>query len=121
MTREAEVGASRVTEVLRWPVRVLAVIEAIDALVFMSDQGWAGAEPILVALAVIGLVGAPLTWLSRRFPAREWLTLGAGAFMVAVAPAIIYPLSGLLFIAALVMFVAGPVADVRARRAAAIA
>lgn len=96
-----------VTKWLVWPIRVLATIEAVDALWFMSDAGWSESEPILVALAVGGLIGLPLVWLAGSMLKPEWLWLGVGALLVAVAPAMIYPLSFLLFMASIVVIALG--------------
>jgi hypothetical protein len=97
---------------LAWTIRVIATIEAVDALLYMADAGWAEAHPVLVALTVGGLVGLAPVWLAGPVLKPEWLWLAVGALLVAAAPAVLYPLSGLLVVGA----VAAVVFGVRGRR-----
>lgn len=92
---------------LRWSITVLATIEAIDAIVFVSQSGGTGANPWLLALTAAGVVGVALVWLADVVPGPEWLWLGVGALLVAAAPAILYPLSALLFVAGVAVLVMG--------------
>ena len=106
---------------LVWTIRVLATVEAVDALAFMNGAGWAESEPILVALAVGGFIGLPLVWLAGPVLKPDWLWLGIGAILVAIAPAALYPLSLLLLIGGAVVIGLGSGDAIRARRAAAAA
>lgn len=105
---------------LVWTVRVLATVEAADAVWFMADAGWAESEPILVALAIGGLIGLPLVWLAASVLKPDWLWLGVGAILVGTAPAMLYPLSFVLFVAGAVVIGLGSGNAGRARREAAI-
>jgi len=92
--------------VSRWAIRVFATIEAIDALTFMQN-GDPNPEFILILLTALGMVGLVVVWLSTLLPGREWIWLGAGALMVAVAPAVFYPASAVLFLLGLAAFAFG--------------
>ncbi len=106
----ADSRLSRGARALVWFIRVLAVFEVADSLVYLGLEGWFSANPILVALVGAGIVGALLTWV--RSPL---LLIGLGGLMVAVAPAIFYPLSYVLAICSLVV-VAIPVVRVVRRK-----
>lgn len=104
---------------LAWAIRALATIESVDAFLFMANAGWAESEPILVALAIGGFIGLPLVWLAGWVLKPDWLWLGIGAILVAIAPAAIYPLSLLLIVAGAAVLGLGSSNAARARKAAA--
>lgn len=100
----------RVSRGLTWTIRVLAVIEVVDSLVYLGFGGWFSANPILIALVAVGLVGLALTWM------RSQLTLiGLGGLLVAAAPAILYPLSILLLLYSLIALALPAVRATRTR------
>src|SRR5660397_157715 len=101
---------ARLTRSLTWTIRGLAVVEVVDSLVYLGFGGWFSAKPILVALVGAGTVGALLTWV--RSPL---LLIGLSGLVVAVAPAIVYPLSLVLAFCSLVA-VAIPVVRVVRRK-----
>ncbi len=82
--------------ILTWTVRGLAMVEALDAVIYLGVGGWFSANPILIALVAGGLLGAALTWVRRPLS-----VIGIGGLLVAVAPSIVYPLSALLGVASL--------------------
>ena len=84
--------------VLTWAIRVIATIEAVDALVYLGDAGWFAAHPAVTLLVTGGVVGAALTWV--RSPVA---VMCLGGLLVAIAPSIVYPLSALLVVASLVI------------------
>ncbi len=87
----------RVSRSLTWTIRVLAVVEVVDSLVFLGFGGWFSANPILIALVAVGLAGAALTWMRSQL-----VLIGLGGLLVAFAPAIAYPLSILLLLYSLI-------------------
>lgn len=85
---------------LAWTVRVLALLEVIDAIVFLAGAGWFAANRILVGLVIGGAVGFALTWLRKPVS-----VVALGGLLVAVAPAAVYPLSIVLAIASMSLIV----------------
>ncbi len=78
---------------LRKGIKALALIEAVEGVVYLGLAGWGSANAILVALAVLGVLGAAVVWLSRGM-GFVWL----GALLVVAAPSVVYPLSALLLL-----------------------
>ncbi|WNM24392.1 hypothetical protein [Demequina capsici] len=111
-----EAATNRGDRVVVGAIRVVASVEAIDALTFLATSGWLGANPWLIALTLGGLVGVAVAWISRRT-----IGLVAGAVLVAIAPVIVYPLSALLLALALTLVVMRAVRAGRARLAASSA
>ena len=87
MSTEARLG--RGARVVVWFIRVLAIVEVADSLVYLGQGGGFSAPTLLIALVVAGIVGLGLTWLPRPLA-----VIGTGGILVATAPAIVYPLSG---------------------------
>lgn len=81
---------------LTWTIRIVAAIEALDAVLYLADAGWFAANQIVTALVAGGVVGAALTWVRRPL-----VVIGVGGLLVAVAPSSLYPLSALLVVASL--------------------
>lgn len=94
------IDSERTGRLLRRTIQVLATVEAVDAVVYLHSAGGLAAHPALVVLTALGVVGAVLVWLSSRT-----VVLVTGALLVAVAPAIVYPLSMLLVLAAVALVV----------------
>jgi len=92
-------ASSRSTTTVRsltWTIRIVASIEALDAVMYLADAGWFAANQILTALVAGGIVGAALTWVRRPLA-----VVGVGGLLVAIAPSSLYPLSALLVVASL--------------------
>ncbi len=87
---------SRGARVLVWFIRVLAIVEVADSLVYLGQGGGFSAPTLLIALVVAGVVGLGLTWLPRPLA-----LIGTGGILVAIAPAIVYPLSFVLALCSL--------------------
>lgn len=96
----AKASASRAQLIVVRIVQVLAVLEAIDAVIYLSQSGWFSASPWLIALTAGGILGAVLVLVARAVP---WIA--GGALLVAAAPAIVYPLSIALVVLAVVLMV----------------
>jgi len=81
-----------------WALRVLAAVKVADTVWFMSDAGWAESQAILVALAVAGFMGLAVVWLAGMVlkPGGTWLFVGA--LLLAVAPAMFYPLNFVILV-----------------------
>lgn len=94
MSTEARLG--RGARVLVWFIRVLAIVEVTDSLVYLGQGGGFSAPTLLIALVVAGIVGLGLTWLPRPLA-----LIGTGGILVAIAPAIVYPLSFVLALCSL--------------------
>jgi len=103
---------------LVWAIRVIATIEVIDSLVFISQDGWFDSSPILLALTAGGFVGLALVWLAGPVLKPGWLPLGIGALLVAAAPAMLYPLSLMLAISGGVAIALGASKAARSRDSA---
>lgn len=81
---------------LVWAIRIVAIVEAADAVLYLADAGWFAANQIVTALVAGGIVGAALTWVRRPVA-----VIGVGGLLVAIAPSSLYPLSALLVFASL--------------------
>lgn len=90
-TMSTEPRLSRGARILVWFIRVLAIVEVADSLVYLGEGGGFSAPALLIVLVVAGVVGLGLTWLPRPLA-----LIGIGGILVAIAPAIVYPLSFVL-------------------------
>ena len=70
--------------------------EAKSREVYLGQGGGFSAPTLLIALVVAGVVGLGLTWLPRPLA-----LIGTGGILVAIAPAIVYPLSFVLALCSL--------------------
>lgn len=94
--------ANQLAKVLCVSGLTLALVETIDSVAYSVLGEGLGANPMLIVLTGLGVAGC-----LAAFIVRTPLAVGLGGLLVAVAPAIAYPLSFLLGVVSVLVLVIG--------------